>query len=91
MRVLERPDKFLERPPKLVDVLRGLGKVIREIHFCVCHPAKFVDGELEAILVFVDESLDFKEVVLLKGVEKLLDVVPHLGFDLSRAVAQSEG
>ena len=45
---------------------------------------------LKAVFVFVDQALDFEEVILLEGIENFLDVVPHLGFDLSAAVAQGE-
>ena len=50
-----------------------------------------MDGELEAVLVLVDQALDLDEVVLLEGVDGVLDVVPHLGFDVAAAIAQGEG
>src|SRR5215469_10180200 len=46
--------------------------------------------ELESLLVLVDQSFDFEEIVLLKGVENLVDVVPHLGFQLPASVAQRQ-
>ena len=49
-----------------------------------------MDGELEAVLVLVEQAFDLEKVVLFEGVDGILDVVPHLGFDLAAAVAQSE-
>ena len=90
MRVLESSDKAGQRLPEFVDVLGGLGKVVGEVDFGFAQLAQLVDGELETLLVFVDEALDFEEVVLLEGVEDLFDVVPHLGFELAAAIAESE-
>ncbi len=50
-----------------------------------------MNRELETLLVFVDEAFDFEEVVLLEGLEDFFDVVPHFGFELAAAVAESEG
>jgi hypothetical protein len=49
-----------------------------------------VDSELEAVLVLVNQTFDFDEVVLLETVDCILDVVPHLGFDLATAIAHGE-
>ncbi len=49
-----------------------------------------MDGELEAVLVLVEQAFDLEEVILLEGVEGLLDVVPHLGFDLATAIAEGQ-
>ena len=46
--------------------------------------------ELKAVLVLVDQAFDLEEVILLEGVEDLFNVVPHLGFDLAAAIAESE-
>ena len=71
--------------------LRGLGQVVGEIDFRFPHAPQLVDGELKAVLVLIDQALDFDEVVLLKGVDGIFDVVPHLGFEMAAAVAQGEG
>ena len=47
-----------------------------------------MDGELEALLVFVDQALGLDKVVLLEGFEDFFNVVPHFGFELSAAIAR---
>ena len=47
-------------------------------------------GDLETVLVLVQQALDLEEVFLIEGVERVLDVVPHFGVDLPAAVAQSQ-
>ena len=90
MRILESRDESGQSLPEFVDVFRGLGKVIGEVDFRFAQLAQLVDGELEAVLVLVDEAFDLEEVVLLEGLEDFLDVVPHFGFELAAAVAESE-
>src|SRR5581483_4762277 len=50
-----------------------------------------MNGELKALLVLVDQAFDLDEVILLEGFEDFLDVVPHFGFELSAAIAESQG
>ena len=50
-----------------------------------------MNGELKTILVFVDETFDLEEIVLLEDVDEFFDVVPHFGFDLAAAVGQDQG
>src|ERR1017187_5703036 len=83
-------DKFTERMPELIDILRCFGKVIGEVNLGLVHLADLVKGELPALVVFVDQSLDFDYVILFKAVGALLDVVPHLCLDGSGAVHQGE-
>src|SRR5579862_7894701 len=73
VRVLERGNKGREGLPKFVDVLGSFGKIVREVDLAVPQLAQLVDRELKAVLVFVDEALDFEEVILLEGVENLFD------------------
>ena len=47
-----------------------------------------MNGELEPVLVLIDQTLDLDEVVLVEGVDRILDVVPHFAFDVAAAVAQ---
>src|SRR5579871_196690 len=49
-----------------------------------------MNRELEPLLVLVDQTFHFKKIVLLKSVEHFVDVVPHLGFQLTASVAQSQ-
>ena len=90
MRILKRRDEAGQSLPEFVDVFGGLGKVVGEIDFGFAQLAQLVDSELKAILVFVDEAFDLEEVILLEGVENFFDVVPHFGFELAAAVAESE-
>src|SRR4029077_5995899 len=66
VRVLKGADEVSQRAPELVNVLGGLGQVIGKIYFCVLHATQFVDGELEAIFVLVDEAFDLEKVILLE-------------------------
>src|SRR6266850_1428513 len=88
--ILEGSDEVQQSLPEFVDVLGSLGQVIRKIYFRILHAAKFVDGELESILVLVDQAFDLEEVVLLEDVDELLDVVPHLRFDLAGTVTEGK-
>jgi hypothetical protein len=49
-----------------------------------------MDRELEAVLILVDQAFNFDEVVLLEGIERIFDVVPHFGFDVATAVAKRQ-
>src|SRR5208337_5139075 len=91
MRILDRGDEVAQGLPELVNVFGGLGKIVGEVNLGFTQLAQLVDGELEAVLVLVDQTLDFEEVILLESLEDLLDVVPHFGFDLAAAVPESEG
>ena len=90
MRVVKCADEPFQIAPKIVDIFLGLGQIIGKIDFRFLHPPEFVDRELKTILVFVDESFDFQEIILLEDVDKFFDVVPHLRFDVTAAVAESE-
>src|SRR5580704_11639705 len=76
--------------PQLTDILGGLGQVIGEVDLRVAQAAQLVNGDLEAVLIFVEQAFDLEEVVLLEGVDRVLDVVPHLGFDLAGAITQDQ-
>ena len=90
MLILKGRDEVRQRLPELVNILRGLGEIVGELDFRFAQLAQFVDGELEAVLIFVDQAFDFEEVILLKGVEHFLHVVPHLGFELPAPVAKGQ-
>src|SRR5208337_5265721 len=90
LRILERGDKLGQRPPELADVLGGFRQVVGEVDLSFFHAPQLVNGELKAILVLVDESLDLEEVFLLEDVDEFFDVVPHLGFDLAGAIGQGQ-
>ena len=59
MGIPKRSDKAGQGLPEFVDVLRGLGKVVGEVDLGFAQLAQLVNRELEAILVLVDEALDF--------------------------------
>ena len=50
-----------------------------------------MNGELKAVFVLIDQSLDLDEVVLIAGVNGVFDVVPHLGLDVAAAISQGKG
>src|SRR5579863_7641319 len=90
MRILERSYESSQSLPKFADVFGGLGKKVRIIDLRITQPAQLVNGDLEAVLVLVEKAFDLEEIILLEGVEGVLNVVPHFGFDLPSAVAQGE-
>jgi len=59
MMILERCDEVCQSLPKFIDVASGLGKIVGEFDFGFAQLAQLVDGELEAVLVFVDQAFDF--------------------------------
>src|SRR5207244_11334427 len=52
--------------------------------------ADFVNGYLEAILVFIKQALDLDEVILIENVNGIFDVIPHFGFDVPAAIAERQ-
>ena len=90
MRILKRLYKRCKRSPQLVDVFRSLWEVIRKINFRIAHLAQLVDGELKTVLVLVEQAFGLDEVVLLEYVDRVFDVIPHLGFELAAAIAEHE-
>src|SRR6266576_4844571 len=90
VRILQSADEIPQGLPQFVNVLGGFRKVVSEVDFAVAQSTDFVNRELKAILVLVEETFDLEEVVLFKSVECILDVVPHLGFDLSAAITQDK-
>ena len=90
MRVLETGNKVRQRLPEFVHVFRGLGKVVGKIDFGVAEFSQLVNRELEALLVFINQALDLEEVILLEGLQHVLHVVPHLGFELPAAIAKCQ-
>src|ERR1700678_3453520 len=89
MKILKCGDKIGKRLPELVNVSRCLGKIVGEFDLRFAQLSQFVDCELEAALVFVDQALDLEKVILLEDVEHLFHVVPHLGLELAAAVPES--
>src|ERR1700733_5048639 len=57
MRILKRHDEVGQGLPELVNISSGLGKIVGEFDFRFAQPAQLVDGELEAILVLIDQTL----------------------------------
>jgi hypothetical protein len=88
--ILERRDKVREGLPEFVNILGGLWKVVGEVDFGVAQFAQLVDRELKAIFIFVNETFDLEEVILLESIEDFFYVVPHFGFELATAVAERE-
>src|SRR5579864_403731 len=91
MRIFKGADKLAHGEPQLIDILGCLRKVIREIYFRIAQFSQFVDRELKPVLVSVQKALDLEIVFLIESVERILDVVPHLGFDLPTPVTERKG
>ncbi len=49
-----------------------------------------MNGELRPVLEDLEQAFHFDEVVAIEGVHDLGDVVPHLGVEVARAVAEEE-
>ncbi len=49
-----------------------------------------MNGDLEAVLVFIQQAFDFEVIILFEAVNSVFDVVPHFGFDLTATVSQGE-
>src|ERR1051325_3201078 len=62
MRILKSGDEVGEGLPELTDVFGGLGEVVGKFDFRVAQLAQLMDGELEALLVPIDEAFDFQEI-----------------------------
>ena len=90
MGIAKGSDESRQGLPQLADILGGLGQVIGEVDLGVAQAAQLVNRDLEAVLVFVEQAFDLEEVVLLEGVDRVLDVIPHLGFDLAGAITQDQ-
>ncbi len=88
--ILETGHKAGESLPEFANVFGGFREVIREIDFRVVKLAEFVDRDLKPVLVLVQQTFDLEKVVLVESIDRILDVVPHLGFNLTGAIAQSE-
>src|SRR5580692_872474 len=88
--IAEGSDESRQSLPELADVLGGLGQVIGEVDLGIAQAAQLVNSNLEAVLIFVEQAFDLEEVVLLEGVDRILDVIPHLGFDLASAITQDQ-
>src|SRR5215470_490379 len=90
MLILKSRNEVCEGLPKFADVLVCFWKVIREIDFCIGQQTQLVNGDLVAILVLIQESLNLDEIILVEDVDCVFDVVPHLGFDVPTVIAQRE-
>src|SRR5215472_7909100 len=90
MGILKSSNEVGQHLPKLVDILRGFGQIISKLDFRLTQLAQLMNGELKPLLVLVDQTFNFKKIVLLKSVEHFLDVIPHLGFQLTASVAQGQ-
>ena len=90
MWILECVNEASQRLPQLVDVLRRLRQIVGELDFRLTELANFMDGQLEVVFVAVDQPFNLDVIVLLEGIKRLGDVVPHLGLDLAGAVGERQ-
>src|SRR5271157_1237711 len=72
MRILDGGDEVAQGLPQLVNVFGGLGQVVGKVNLGFAQFAQLVDGELEAVLVLVDQALDLEEIILFESLEDLL-------------------
>src|ERR1051326_788018 len=79
--IIEAFYKSAQRLPELSNVFCRLRKEVGEFNLRIAQPTQLVNRKLKAVLVLVDEALDLDVVVLIEGVERIVDVVPHLGFN----------
>src|SRR3954462_12452442 len=75
---------------KLASVLSGAGQVYGTLNPCLLHGTDFVHRELEAVVEFVEQTANLYEVILLKAVDMVGNVVPHLGVKMAAAVCQCQ-
>src|SRR5437868_7423829 len=75
-------DEACQGLPQLPNILGRLRQVIGKVNFRVSQTAKLVDRKLKAILVLVDQTFNLDEIILLKGVDGIIDVVPHFAFEV---------
>jgi len=61
-----------------------------EIDLLVLDAAQFVDGELRAIVVKLQQPFHLDEIVAVERVHHLGHVVPHFGVDFAGAVGQQK-
>src|SRR5689334_24184980 len=64
VRILKAGNIFGEGLPELVNVLRGLREIVAVVNFSIAQFSQLVDGQLETVFVFIDQTLDLEEVVL---------------------------
>src|SRR5437764_12256885 len=77
-------------PPQLIDILVRRRQLIGVFNLRLFHSPHFVDSQLITAGILVDQPANLEEVVLLKGVDRVGNVVPHLGLDLAGAIAKRE-
>src|SRR5947209_19486203 len=90
MAILKGGNIPANRPPQLLNILGGLGKIVGIVNLRFVHAADFVNGELIAVRIFVDQAADLEEVVLLERVDGVGNVVPHLCVEVAGSIAKSE-
>src|SRR5581483_157980 len=59
IRVLKRIDEAAESAPKFINVLRCLRKVVREVDLGIAQFSQFMNCDLKAVLIFVQQTLNF--------------------------------
>src|SRR3989442_11294571 len=73
--VLECRNKVSQRLPEFFDVLGSLWQVVGKIDFPVSQKAQFMNCELKAALVLIDQAFDFKEIILLEDGNGFVNIV----------------
>src|SRR6266700_1241622 len=82
--------KFTQSSPEHIYVFGSAGQVVAKVDFGFLHGSHLVQGQMEAAVKLVDQAANFDEVVLLKAIDVVSDVVPHLCVEVTGAVRQRE-
>ncbi len=88
MCVLETGDNGLQLGKHFFRITFRAREIVGEVYLVFLKPPQAMNGELGAVLVNLNQALDLDEVVTVKRIHHLFDVVPHLGFDLARSIGQ---
>src|SRR5438445_2299812 len=73
---------------KLLDVLRGMGKIIRQIHFRGLRAAEFVHRQLQPVLVIFNARLNLNNVIAIEESRQALRVIPETRLNRSASIAE---
>lgn len=71
-------------------VTLGHGEVVGKIDVGIENPGHLVDGELRPVLEDLQQPFDLDEIVAIKRLDHLGDVIPHLGVHVAGPVAEQQ-
>src|SRR5437879_8304004 len=86
--ILDRCNMLTQPAIKLLDVLRGMRKIIRQIHFRGLGAAEFLHGQLQPVLVIFNARLNLNNVVAIEESRQALRIIPETRLDRSASIAE---